>query len=283
MKSSLVLMALLASPAVAQHVGHAMPPPAAAPVDLPTFETPPPAEAGSGPPRAADAIWGADAMAPSRVALKQEGGDMTRLWFMADRAELRFDGDGAGYLWDVQGYWGGDTDKLWMKSEGEGQFGDAIDDAEVQALYSRAIAPFFDVQAGVRRDLAPFGRNYAVLGLQGLAPYRFEVDAALFLSDRGDISARIEAELDQRLTQRLILQPRSEINLAAQDVPELGIGAGIDSISLGLRLRYEIVREFAPYIGIEQDWRVGGSADFARARGAPTSFTSLVFGVRLWF
>lgn len=276
-------LVLLAAPAVAQHAGHNMAPPPPPAEDLPSFETPPPPEAGSGPPSAADAIWGADVMRPSRAALKAEGGDMTRFWFLADRAELRINGGDTGYLWDVQGYWGGDTDKLWLKSEGEGGFGDKVDDAEVQALYSRAIAPFFDLQAGVRHDFAPFGRNYAVLGVQGLAPYRFEVDAALFLSDRGDVTARIEAELDQRLTQRLILQPRTEINVAAQDVPELGIGTGIDTLSLGVRLRYEIIREFAPYIGVEQNWRVGNSADFARARGDATSTTHFVAGIRLWF
>jgi copper resistance protein B len=282
MKALAMALVLLAAPAAAQHAGHPMPaPPPAA--DVPGFETPPPPEAGKGPPSAADAIWGADAMRPSRAALKAEGGDMTRFWFMADRAEVRINGEATGYLWDVQGYWGGDTDKLWLKSEGEGGFGEAIDDAEIQALYSRAIAPFFDLQLGVRRDLAPFGRNHAVLGIQGLARYRFEVDAALFLSDQGDLTARIEAELDQRLTQRLVLQPRTEIGLAAQDIPELGIGAGIDTISLGVRLRYEIVREFAPYIGVEQDWRIGGSADYARAQGTPVGITSFVVGVRLWF
>jgi copper resistance protein B len=288
MKALALLLALAATPALAQHAGHTMP--AAEPVakpapaaKVPSFETPPPPEAGSGPATAADAIWGAEVMRPSRQALAAEHGDHVRAWFMADRAELRVNGEGTGYLWDVQGYWGGDTNKLWVKSEGEGQFGEPIEGAELQALWSHAIAPFFDLQMGVRQDFAPFGRTYAVLGLQGLAPYRFELDAALFLSDQGDVTARIEAELDQRLTQRLILQPRVEFNLAAQDVPELGIGAGMDSISLGVRLRYEIVREFAPYIGVEQDWRIAGSADYAKARGEPTGLTNFVVGVRLWF
>jgi copper resistance protein B len=283
MKAVIALSLLIASPALAQHAGHAMPATPAPAAGIPGFETPPPAEAGSGPPVAADAIWGAAAMHASRHHLAHDHGAMTRAWFMADRAELRFNSGDAGYLWDVQGYWGNDTDKLWVKSEGEGAFGEAIDDAEVQALYSKAIAPFFDLQVGVRQDFAPFGRTYAVLGLQGLAPYRFELDAALFLSDKGDVTARIEAELDQRLTQRLIVQPRVEFALAAQDVPELGIGAGVDNISLGVRLRYEIIREFAPYIGIEQDWAIAGSADFAKARGEPASVTNFVVGVRLWF
>jgi copper resistance protein B len=249
----------------------------------PTMETPPPAEAGSGPPRAADAIWGADAMAASRRDLQQTHGDYPLLWVQADRAELQVRDGANGYLWDVQGYYGGVTSRFWFKSEGEGSFGEAIDDAEVQALYSRAIAPFFDVQAGVRQDLAGPATTHAVIGIQGVAPYMFEIDAAAFLSHRGDLTARIEAELDQRITQSLILQPRAELNLAAQDIPRLGIGAGIDTIEIGVRLRYEIVREFAPYVGIEQSWRLGRSADFARAAGEDTSTTNFVVGVRFWF
>ncbi|MEP7351310.1 MAG: copper resistance protein B [Sphingorhabdus sp.] len=249
----------------------------------PAMETPPPPQAGSGPPRAADAIWGADAMRASRRDLQQTHGDYPLFWFQADRAELQLRAGKEGYLWDVQGYYGGTTSRFWFKSEGEGDFGGKVEDAEFQALYSRAIAPFFDVQAGIRQDVAGPDTTYAVLGVQGLAPYMFDIDAALFLSQRGDLTARFEAELDQRITQRLILQPRAEINLAAQDVPQLGIGAGLDQVELGLRLRYEIRREFAPYIGIEQSWRIGNSARFARAAGTDPNTTNYVVGVRFWF
>lgn len=246
------------------------------------MEAPPPPEAGSGPPRAADAIWGADAMRPSRRALQQMHGDYPLLWLQADRFETQI-GDGAdGYLWDVQGYYGGPTNRFWFKSEGEGRFGKQVDDAEFQALYAHAIAPFFDVQAGLRQDVAGPATTYAVLGIQGLAPYMFELDAALFLSHRGDLTARVEAELDQRITQRLIVQPRAELNLAAQDVPQLGIGAGLDSIEIGVRLRYEIVREFAPYVGVEQRWRTGRGAGYVRAAGDGPSATMFIIGVRLW-
>lgn len=259
------------------HGGTVMPSPG------PDMETPPPAEAGSGPPRAADAIWGADAMRASRRDLQATHGDYPLFWFQADRAELQVRDGADGYLWDLQGYYGGTTSRFWFKSEGEGSFGEGVDDAEFQALYSRAIAPFFDVQAGVRQDLAGPDTTYAVIGVQGIAPYMFEVDGALFLSQRGDVTARFEAELDQRITQSLIIQPRAEINLSAQDVPQLGIGAGVDRIEVGVRLRYEIVREFAPYIGVEQSWRVGDSADFARARGEDASVTNYVVGIRFWF
>lgn len=280
-----VMGSALASPALAQdhsHHGHTM----AAPEDVspgPTMETPPPPEAGSGPPRAADAIWGAEVMAAERERERKMHGNFPVLWVQADRLEAQVRDGADGLLWDVQGYCGGTTSKFWFKSEGEGTFGEQLEQAEVQALWSKAIEPYWDLQAGVRQDLAGPATTHAVIGIQGLAPYLFEVDAALFLSHRGDVTAKIEGELDQRITQRLILQPRAEISLSAQDIPELGIGAGLDKAELGLRLRYEIVREFAPYIGIEQSWKAGGSADYARAKGEGTSATSLVAGIRFWF
>ncbi|QJB70717.1 copper resistance protein B [Parasphingorhabdus halotolerans] len=233
--------------------------------------------------RAADAIWGAEAMRPSREALYAEHGNMQIFWFQGDRFEYRAREGEDGYLWDVQGYYGGDIHKFWFKSEGEGSFGEPIEDAEVQALYSRAIAPFFDLQAGIRQDLTGPTRTHAAIGVQGLVPYMFEVDAAAFLSNKGDITVRIEAEYDQRITQELILQPRAEVNLSAQDIPELGIGSGIDNLELGLRLRYQIIPEFAPYIGIEQEWKLGGSRDFARLAGEDPSVTNFVVGMRFWF
>ncbi|APG63527.1 copper resistance protein CopB [Sphingorhabdus lutea] len=242
-----------------------------------------PPNSTSGPARAADAIWGAEAMRPSRKALYEEHGDMQIFWFQGDRLEYRAREGGDGYLWDVQGYYGGDLDKFWFKSEGEGSFGESAEQAEIQALYSRAIAPFFDLQVGIRQDFTGPDRTYGVVGVQGLVPYMLEVDAAAFLSDKGDLTGRIEAEYDQRITDRLILQPRAEMNFSAQDIAELDIGSGIDSAELGLRLRYEIEREFAPYIGVEQEWKLGGSKDFARADGEDASVTNYVIGVRFWF
>ncbi len=292
-----LVLSTATTPLMAQHVDHGAhqmpgsPPAESKPVDHSqmdhsTGDAPAPTSSPvdqSGPPRAADAIWGAEAMRASRKALYDEHGEMALFWFQGDRAEYRVrDGDD-GYLWDVQGYYGGDIDKFWFKSEGEGSFDAPIEDAEIQALYSRAIAPFFDLQAGIRQDLTGPARTHAVVGIQGLLPYMFELDAAAFLSDKGDLTARIEAEYDQRITQRLILQPRAEINLSAQDIPELGIGAGIDNLELGLRLRYEIIPEFAPYIGVEQEWKLGGSQDFARTDGEDPSVTNYVIGVRFWF
>lgn len=267
-----------ADPMDMQHAGDA----AASTTEDPP-KSPPPAEAFSGPAFAADRYVGADVMAESRGEVVREVSGMPVFWFQADRAEYRARENKDGYLWDIQGYYGGHTDKLWFKSEGEGGFGEKPESAEVQALWSHAIGPWFDLQAGVRQDLVGPSRTHAVIGVQGLVPYQFQLDAAAFVSNKGDVTARIEGELDQRITQRLILQPRAEINLAAQDVPELGIGAGLDRAELGIRLRYEFAREFAPYIGIDQEWKLGQSADYARAAGEKPRVTNFVAGVRFWF
>nr|WP_137676076.1 copper resistance protein B [Parerythrobacter lutipelagi] len=245
-----------------------------------------PPRAFEGPQHAADAIWGADAMARARQANHAGHGDMKTGMIMVERLEARvpLDGGDTGFLWDGQAWYGGDIDKLFFKTEGEGAFdGGTVEDAEVQLLWSRAIAPYWDFQAGARLDIEPETRSHLALGVQGLAPYMFHVDAAAFLSDRGDLTARIEGEYDQKITQRLILQPRMEVELSAQDIPERAIGAGITKIEPGLRLRYEIAREFAPYVGIEYEAKLGDTADIARANGEdPNGFKFLV-GVRAWF
>lgn len=243
----------------------------------------PPPQALEGPAHAADAIYGAEAMAPSREELAKTNGGFTGGTFMFDRLETKVGKGEDLYLWDAQGWYGGDIDKLWFKSEGEGAFGGEVESAEVQALWSHAIGPWFDLQTGVRYDIKPEGRAHAVLGVQGLAPYMFEVDAAAFLSDRGDVTARVEAEYDQRITQRLILQPRVELSLSAQDIPSTGIGAGISSVETGLRLRYEIAREFAPYIGVDYEAKLGNTADYARMAGEDADRVSFLIGVRTWF
>ena len=244
-----------------------------------------PPRALEGPRHAADAIWGEAAMAPARAGLARENGGMRFGTVLVERLELRVptEGGAEAYLWDVQGWFGGDIDKFVLKSEGEGEFSHGLEDAEVQALWGHAIGPFVDLQAGVRLDVEPETRSHAVLGLQGLAPYMLHFDAALFLSDRGDLTARLEAEYDQKLTQRLILQPRFEIEAAAQDIPERGIGAGLTKIEPGLRLRYEIVPEFAPYLGIEYEARLGETADIARAEGEDAAGFRLLAGLRFWF
>ena len=244
---------------------------------------PPPPEAFEGPQHAADAIFGAEAMAKARAENHSAHGDMQTGTLMVERLEARIAKGEDGYLWDIQGWYGGDIDKFVLKSEGEGEFGGSVEDAEVQALWGHAIGPFFDLQAGVRIDLEPETRSHLVLGVQGLAPYMWHVDGALFLSDRGDLTARIEGEYDQKITQRLILQPRVELELSAQDIPEREVGAGLTKIEPGLRLRYEIAREFAPYVGVEYEAKLGETADIAKAAGEDPDGLKFLLGVRAWF
>jgi copper resistance protein B len=251
---------------------------------------PPPQAAFSGPEHAADTVWDPQLMARKRAdKLVAEHGGFTGYMVLADRLEYRAleDGDGDGYGWDAEGWYGGDYNRLWLKTEGEGEFGEgveAVEAAEVQALYSRSINPWYNLQAGVRYDVRPKpDRAHLVLGIQGLAPYWFEVDAAGFLSHEGDLTARFEAEYDQRITNRLILQPRVELDLAAQDIPELGIGAGLSTIEAGLRLRYEIKREFAPYVGVHYERPLGDTAEFARAEGEDAGGWAVLVGLRSWF
>jgi len=283
-----------APPAPAQadpHAGHDMSAMPGMPADvgsmatggtaLPAGDAPAPAAPE---PDYADRIWGRAAMMPARDTLRSEhgGGAFSQIMFNLAEYQVRDGRD--GFRWDGEGWFGGDINRLVVKSEGSGGFGEGVDDAEIQALYSRAIGPYFNLQAGVRYDFKPNpSRTYATVGFEGLAPYWFEVEGALFLSDKGDVLGRLEGYYDQRITQRLILQPRAEINLAAQDVPENGIGSGLSDIELGLRLRYEVKREFAPYVGISYDRKIGDSARFARADDEDVGSVSFVAGVRTWF
>jgi copper resistance protein B len=246
---------------------------------------PPPPEAFQGPEHAGETVFDpALFRAKRQTRLIAEHGGFTGWMLLADQLEYQARDGRDGFRWDAQGWYGGDYDRLWLKSEGEVAFGEAPEQAEVQALYSRAIDPWFNLQIGVRHDFRPDPeRTHVVLGIQGLAPYWFEIDGALFLSNKGDLTARIEAEYDQRITNRLILQPLVEFDLAAQDIPELGVGAGLSSVEAGLRLRYQFVPEFAPYVGVEYARKLGDTARFARAAGEDRGGWSLLIGLRTWF
>ena len=262
------------------HAGHDMstmagpePPPA-----------PPPPEALTGPKHAADAYWGQEASQRGRNILREEHGGLPAYKVFIDRAETRVRDGRDGYELDAQAWYGGDIDKLWLKSEVEGSWGEKLEHAEVQALWSHAIDPWFDLQAGVRYDPQPGpNRSHLVLGVQGLAPYWWEVEGTVFLSNKGEVTARAEAEYDLRITQKLILQPRAEVDLSLQDVPELAIGSGLTNASLGLRLRYQISPLVAPYIGVEYDRAFGDTRQFLRAEGEDPGGFNLLAGVRLWF
>lgn len=212
----------------------------------------------------------------------------TYVYLIAEKLEYRSMRGSNPLMWEVQGYVGKDLKKFWFKSHGEALTTGSEAEMEFQGLYSRGITPYFDLQAGIRYDLAyedggNKSRGFAVLGLQGMAPYFFHVDGGIFVSEHGDISASLEAEYDLLFTQRLIGQPVFEISAALQDVPEWGVGSGFNNIGLGFRLRYEFAREFAPYIGINWERKLGETADMAGAGDGNASNLSLLGGVRMWF
>jgi copper resistance protein B len=183
-----------------------------------------------------------------------------------------------GYAW--MGY---DLDKLWLKVEAERAEGE-FEEAELQLLYGRAITPFWNFQAGLRADIEPSpNRNWAVVGFQGVAPYFLETEAAFFVGESGDFAARLSAEYELLITQKLILAPEMELNFYGQEDLALGIGSGLSDADFGLRLRYEIRREFAPYIGINWTGKFGETAGIAEGSGEPSSDTQIVLGLRAWF
>ncbi len=262
------------TPAVDPHAGHA------------TATPPPPTQTNIGTEQAnaADLYFDPALMARARAQLITENGGMRTSAIIIERLEAGFDEDGETYAWHAQGWYGGDVNRFWWKSEGEGAFDDGVEHAELQLLYSRAVTPYFDLQAGIRQSyLDGEDQTDLVLGVQGLAPYWFEVVAAAFVSTEGDVTARAEAEYDLRLTQKLILQPTAELNFAAQDIPDLDIGAGLTDANVGMRLRYEVSRSFAPYIGIEWASALGETRDIRNSLGADTESTRAVIGLRALF
>jgi copper resistance protein B len=203
---------------------------------------------------------------------------------LVDQLEYRVQSGHDVAAWDAQAWYGGDYHKVFFKTEGERSTAGEFERAETQLLYSRLVGHYWDLQAGVRYDFRPNpSRAYGVVGLQGLAPGFFELDLQGFVSNKGDVSARFEAEYDLLITQRLVLQPKVELDFAAQPVRELGIGSGLSTAELGLRLRYEFLREFAPYIGVNWERKVGRTATFARQDGESVSDLAFVVGIRFWY
>ncbi|WP_338467801.1 copper resistance protein B [Novosphingobium sp. ZN18A2] len=247
-------------------------------------QSPPPPAAQSGPAHAADAFYPDGEMAHAREMVTHEMGGLKTTVVMVDRLEAQTGKGGGSWAWEGALRTGGDIDRLWIKTEGEGELDGGIDDSEVQALWGHAIGPWFDLQAGVRQQFMPGpDRTQLSVGVEGLAPYMFDISAEAFVSTQGEFTAKIGAEIDQRLTQRLILQPRVEANLSAQDVPEIGLGAGVTSLQTGVRLRYEFRREFAPYVGVEWQKQFGRTADYTRADGGNADRVVALVGLRAWF
>lgn len=231
----------------------------------------------------ADRYFDSQAMAIAHAAMIDAHGAPAYSQMRINLAEVQLRSGHTGYRWEGEA-WTGDFNRFVLRSKGEGVFRQGIENAQLEALYSRALDPWWNVQVGLRQDIRPTpARTHAMIGIEGLAPYKFGVMAAAYLSDKGQITATLEASVDERLTQHLILQPRLEFAFSAQDMPAQRLGDSLTTAELGLRLRYEITRQFAPYIGVSWGWAMGKTAQYRRADGQAPQQRSFVIGIRSWF
>jgi copper resistance protein B len=206
---------------------------------------------------------------------------------MLDQLEWRNGGANEGRAaWDAQGYYGGDNDKLWIKTEGKymSQGRTGIHDADVEVLWDHVISPWWNLQAGGRQDLGSGqSRTWGAIGIQGLAPQWFQTEASIYASDEGRTAARFKAQYELLLTQRLVLQPFAEANFYGHPDRANEIGSGLSDLEISFRLRYEARRELAPYVGVVWIRRFGETADLVRASGGERSNLELTAGLRVWF
>ena len=204
-------------------------------------------------------------------------------FFIFEKLEWQDADDGSALNWEAQGWIGGDVDRLWLRSEGERTNG-KTEEAEVQALWGHSISPWWDLVGGVRQDFKPGDpQTWAAFGIQGLALYNFEAQATAYLGEGGQTAARLEGDYDILLTNKLILQPTAEFNFYGKNDPSRGVGSGLSESQVGLRLRYEIRPQFAPYVGVTWNRAYGRTADYAREEGEDNNEARLVLGVRVWF
>lgn len=210
--------------------------------------------------------------------------DPTLYKVMLNSLEVQDNADGPNpVMWNVEGWVGRDLNKLWLKSEGSRVDG-STEEAEVQLLYSRAVAPYWDLQFGVRRDLKPGPhQDWLAVGFKGLAPYLFDINSTLFIGEGGQGALRLAAEYEMMFSQRWVLSPEVEANLYAKEDTMRGLGSGLADLGAGLRLRYEVRREFAPYIGIDWSRAYGGTADYLKSIGEDVQASHIVAGIRAWF
>jgi copper resistance protein B len=199
------------------------------------------------------------------------------------KGEFDYADDHGGLInWDIDGWIGGDRERVWLRSEGEIEDG-RTQTAEAQLYYGWNVDMFWDALVGARQDFEPDSKTYLAASLVGLAPYFFETEASVFLADDGGVSARFKQSFDLLITQQWIVEPHLELNAYAQDVPERGVGAGLSDVELGVQMRYEITRQFAPYVDLVWDRQLGETASIARAAGEDVDNTTLRVGLRVWF
>ena len=307
----------LALPARAQHAGHAMPAVPASPTPPPSPPATPDPHAGMDhaamdhaamddgamdhaamghAPAPADGVAPALPRDPIPVPTDADRaaafpavhahhmhGTRPHAYWLLDRLELVDADHGRGMAWEGNAWLGGDVQRLWLRSEGHARAG-KLERGDLEVLYGRGVRAWWDVLAGVRHEAGEGpSRTWAAFGVQGMAPYKFEVSATAYLGQGGRSAARLEAEYDTLLSNRWILQWRAEADLQGQADPVLRRGAGLSAVEAGLRLRYEVTRQFAPYVGIEHERLFGATAKLHRADGEAARDTRVVAGVRVWF
>lgn len=243
-----------------------------------------PMQGGNPPSDARDPDYSAGAQHPPDHGIDMAMDDNARIgMLLVDQLEAFHGMHGSGQQWDIEGRYGNDYDKLWLRTEGE-RSGGRLEDASVEAFWNHAVAPFWSTQLGVRSDVGEGpGRQWAAFGLQGLAPYWFELEATGYVGPSGRTAVRLRAEYELLFTQRLVLQPQFEANAYGKADPARRLGSGLADASFGLRLRYEFHRQFAPYVGIVWTRRFGATAGFAREDGHGRFDRQWVAGVRIWF
>lgn len=235
-------------------------------------------------------VWVATCAIASPVRAQHQMGDppFNRL-ILIDELEYGWNGQNNPISWDLTSWMGGDWKRLWIKSEGELSTTESEVEAEAQVLYSLLIDAFWEVQMGVRADIVASdeqsanGRGHLALGLEGLAPYWFELEPAIFISHEGDISFRLHASYDLYITQRLLAHASFETNIALSSAADFGVGAGWNDIELGLRIGYQFAREFTPYIGVSWEQTFFETADLRRTEGVTTGNVQALAGLRFWF
>jgi len=200
-----------------------------------------------------------------------------------DQAEWREANSNSEFVWDGKAWLGGDINKLLVRTEGEHVDGNT-EEARVEFFWDRVISRWWTLQAGAREDLGVGpSRTWVALGVEGSSPLWFDVEATLYAGEQGRTAARIKVEHDMLLTRRLVLQPELEANLYGKADHERQIGSGLSDVDVGLRLRYEIRREIAPYIGIAWRRLFGDTADFVHDAGEDDSELQFLAGLRVWF
>lgn len=211
-----------------------------------------------------------------------QDGDAIYKAFYIETGAGAFDDNAETVEWDIDGWIGTDENKLTFKSEGERK-NSVTEHTELWVMYSRNVDTFWDLQLGIRNDAQPHSLSYAIIGVEGLVPYFLETEAHLFISEDGDLSARLRQQKELLITQKLILEPYAEINLVANDVPELKLGSGFSSAEYGMQMRYEITRGFAPYVDLKYERKFGETATIAESHGKNSSGFIGMLGVKWIF